>query len=66
MYTRSPTSGVVYDDVGLGQTGERIERQQAGISGAGSGQPDMTGLQGRNAAEQCCEGFGFIHIYKEL
>ena len=57
---------VVHDDVGLGQAGERVERQQAGIAGAGAGQPDMTGLQGRNAAEQGCEGFGFIHIYRDL
>ena len=32
---------VVNDDVGLGEAGERVERQQPGIAGTGAGEPDM-------------------------
>ena len=57
---------VMNDDIGLGEAGERVERQQTGIAGAGAGQPDMPRLQDWNAAAQGREGFDFIHITKSL
>ena len=54
------------DDVGLRQAGERVERQQAGIAGAGAGQPDMPGLQHRKSAVQGRERVELIHIATRL
>ena len=46
---------VMHDDVGLGEAGERVERQQAGIARPGAGQPDVpgakTGTPARRAAK---------------
>ncbi len=40
---------VMHDHIGLGEAGERIERQQAGIARPGAGQPDVTRRKHRNA-----------------
>ncbi len=40
---------VVNHNVGLRQTGQRIERQQARIARPGAGEPDVAGFEDRNA-----------------
>ena len=52
---------VVHDHVGLREAGKRIERQQAGIARPGAGQPDMPGLEHRNAAAQRRECVPAVH-----
>jgi hypothetical protein len=42
------------DHVGLGEAGERVERQQAGIARSGAGQPDSTRRKHRNAGAARC------------
>ena len=46
---------VVHHDVGLRQTGQRIERQQARIARSGAGKPDLARRKDRNArtSRQC-------------
>ena len=46
---RSIDQRVVHDDVGLGEPGQRIEREQARIARPGAGEPDMARLEDRNA-----------------
>jgi hypothetical protein len=40
---------VMHDHVGLGEAGERVERQEAGIARPGAGQPDGARRENRNA-----------------
>ena len=47
---------VVHKRVGLGQRGQHVERQQAGIARTGAGQPDMAGLEHRLAVIQAGNG----------
>ena len=39
---------VMHHDVGLGEPGEGIEREQARVAGAGAGEPDMAGRENGN------------------
>jgi hypothetical protein len=46
----------VNDDVGLGESGQCVEREQARIARPGTSQPDVTGLQDRELVVQRREG----------